>query len=84
MRNPGGYLIGTSPDSVDEHDTFTCAHCNKIVIVKHKSRPEDMGGLCKICMGLTCPQCTGHSCRPFEEQLKKWEASDAARRSYGI
>lgn len=66
------------------HATFTCAHCNTIHVVPVHCRPEDLGGLCKICMGLTCPKCTGNACDPFEEKLKRMEASYEARRSYGI
>ena len=84
MRNAGGQVIITDPyGPTVEHDTFTCGHCNKIKIVKPKERPEDIGGLCKVCMKLICGDCvsTG-TCDPLEEKLKREEASYHARRSY--
>lgn len=85
MRRAGGYAFISSPDGIqDEHDTFTCKHCNKIVHVMPKAKPEDLGGLCKVCMGLTCPQCSGLGCRPFEEQLKQWESKQDFLRQSGV
>ena len=85
MRKPGGYAVFMSPcEAPVERDTFTCAHCNKVVIVQPMQRPEDLGGMCKHCMGMICPQCLDKGCTPFEEKLKQWEANEAARRSYGV
>lgn len=86
MRRPGGYGVVTGPEGViAEHDTATCSHCNAVFRVGARLGPEDIGGLCKVCMGLICPKCTeaGH-CRPFEKQLEAWEARGAALRSYGL
>lgn len=84
MRNPHGLLITSGPDGVVETDTYVCGHCNGIVLVKPKQRPEDIGGMCKQCMAMTCPACTAQgSCTPFERQLERMEASYHARRSYG-
>lgn len=84
---PQGYAVITDPDvgTVAECSTMTCAHCNRVQHIKPKQRPEDLGGLCKQCMGLVCCACvaTG-ACDPFEEKLKRMEARDAARRSYGV
>jgi len=85
MRNPGGYLQIFSPEgAVEEYDTMTCGHCNRIVKIKHKCDPSDLGGLCKLCMKMICPDCvnTGE-CEPFEEKLKRMEARADALRSYG-
>ncbi|MDP2410348.1 MAG: hypothetical protein Q8M26_08685 [Pseudolabrys sp.] len=85
MRSPGGVIITTDPalPSPVERDTFTCGHCNGIVMVQPKQRPEDIGGMCKQCMKLTCPRCTGSGrCDPFMEKLKRVEARYHARRSY--
>jgi len=90
MRNPGGYLIGTIPEGgVDEHDTFTCSHCQRLTIVQHKAHPEDMGGMCKICMGLICDRCMdliakGNGCMTWEKNMEIQEARSAALRSYGM
>lgn len=85
MRNPGGQFVCSSPDAVQEFDTFTCGHCNKVKMVQHKQRPEDIGGVCKMCMKLICEHCvnTG-ACDPFEEKLKREEAKYHALRSYGV
>ena len=75
----------SGPDGETRHSTFTCFHCNKVVVVVQGCAPEDMGGLCKMCMGLTCPECTDKgSCDPFEKKMERAEASDRARRSYGL
>lgn len=86
MRNPGGLSLIIDPCApLRETDTFTCAHCNSIVAVQPKQRPEDIGGMCKQCMKLTCPHCTaaGH-CTPFEKALERQEARGRALRSYGF
>jgi hypothetical protein len=83
MRNPHGILITSGPDGVVEADTFLCNHCNGIVMVKPKQAPEDIGGMCKQCMGMTCPRCTAQgSCTPFEKALQQQEARYHARRSF--
>jgi hypothetical protein len=85
MRNPGGYSIITEPGKPDvEQDTFTCKHCNRVIFVKPLMDAADMGGRCTICDGLICKRCVGRGCDPFEEKLKRMEASADARRSYGI
>lgn len=85
MRKPQGYLVGTSLDGlVSEADTFTCSHCQKIVIVKPMCDPADMGGRCGMCDSLICQNCVGHECIPWEEKMKQLEASYEARRSYGL
>lgn len=83
MLREGGYLIGTTDDGPPiERSTLTCGHCNRIVIVKPKCDPADLGGLCKVCMKLICPQCYGlDRCDPFEKKLERAEARDRFRRS---
>ena len=72
MRNSQGWLIGFDPDGgVKEYDTFTCSHCQRIVIVKAKCDPAEMGGLCKICDKLICKECVGKGCSPWEEKMKE-------------
>ncbi len=78
MRRPQGYGIETRDGKViGEEDSFTCGHCNTIVFVKPRQDPADMGGLCKLCMRLTCPVCAGKaSCDPFEKKLERMESRD--------
>lgn len=85
MRNAGGYGVLFGPNGVQhEVDTFTCAHCNKVVVVKPKCDPADLGGNCRLCMKLVCPRCVDLGCTPFEKKLEQWEARDRALRSYGV
>jgi hypothetical protein len=84
MRRAGGYGLSIYCDTgeVKEADSFTCRHCNRVKFVKPRERPEDLGGLCKVCMGLICADCVGQSCTPFEKKLEQQEAAYHARRSY--
>jgi hypothetical protein len=84
MRNPGGYLLICEDGNTREHDSFVCRHCQHVTIVKAKQRAEDLGGLCKVCMGLICSSCVGLACKTIEERLLEAEASYEARRSYGF
>ena len=84
MRKPQGYACVTSPEGVREADTFTCAHCQRITHVKAGAKPEDLGGLCKQCMGLICPRCVGRACRPFERWLEIVEAKYERNRRLGL
>lgn len=85
MRNPGGVIILDSHMGRQEADTFTCGHCNAVVIVPVKASPTDMGGLCGVCDTLICPKCVDAGrCSPLEENLRRIEARDAARKSYGL
>jgi hypothetical protein len=71
-------------EGLTEMDTFTCKHCSSVVHVMVRQRPEDLGGLCKQCMGLICPRCVGLGCTPFEKKLEMVEARGRALRSYGV
>jgi hypothetical protein len=97
MRNPQGYanvvgagLVEDGTDGVSslnkwgEADTFTCYHCQRIVHVPVKGKAEDIGGQCKLCMGLICPRCVGKGCTPWEKQMEIQEAREDALRSYGL
>lgn len=85
MLRPGGYAFTFGPNGVqDELDTFTCAHCNRVVHVKPKCDPDDLGGNCRLCMKMVCPECVDGGCTPFEKKLELIEARDRALRSYGV
>lgn len=84
MLRPQGYACVVDPDTgTKECDTMTCGHCQRLTHVKPKMRPEDMGGLCKVCMGLICSSCVGHECVPFLKRIEQEEERYHARRSYG-
>lgn len=88
MRRAGGYLSicapdkrsqrvtlnGTVIDTETEADTFSCGHCNRVVVVKPFCDPSDVGGLCKQCMTLVCPKCYDvGSCTPIEKRIEQME-----------
>lgn len=78
MFRPGGYLYSFDPEGIrQEADTFTCCHCSRVVIVKPKCNPDDLGGMCRLCMKMICPACVavGH-CVPFEKKIEQQEARE--------
>ena len=81
MRNPGGYAVLENMwGRKKECDTFSCAHCNRVVHVKPKCDPAELGGHCYICDKMICPSCVATGkCDPLEEKLARMEAV----KSYG-
>jgi hypothetical protein len=74
---------------VIEMDAFLCGHCQKMTHVHPRQRPEDLGGLCKVCMQLICAECQGnmekgHGCMTWEAKMEKMEARDRFLRSVGL
>lgn len=71
----GGYLLQVSFEGKKtEHDTITCAHCNRIVILVPK---KECFGTCLMCYKPICLNCTKvGKCLPFEEKLNRIEARD--------
>lgn len=86
MHKPGGYLVGHGPEGiVDERDSFSCGHCNRVVVCGHKDRAADVGGFCKLCTKLVCGPCVDDGrCTPLEERLQAMERRSDALRSYGM
>ena len=78
---PGGYSVWDDPvTGKKERDTFTCCHCNRIVIVKPFQNPDEMGGFCRNCMNLMCKTCVDKAtCTPFEKKLDLWESRSRLR-----
>jgi len=75
MFKPGGYAFSFDAEGIrQEADSFTCAHCNRIVFVKPKCDPSDLGGFCRLCTKMICPKCVDiGSCDPFEKKLERQE-----------
>lgn len=74
MRNPGGYALWSDKRLPSiERDTFTCVHCNSIVIVTPKMSATDMGGWCAMCAKPVCKRCAGKGCTPFEKRMEAVE-----------
>ena len=73
-RNQEGALEYNDPDRSATFRTFTCQHCNKVTYVPPLADPADIGGLCKRCMGLICPQClAAGDCDPIEAKIERME-----------
>lgn len=84
MRAGGYAYIFDESGTQKECDTQTCNHCNRVMHIRPKCDPADLGGLCKLCMKYICPKCVGLGCTPFEKQLELIEAKARALRSYGV
>lgn len=86
MRKAGGYFFSFDVGGIrQESDTFTCYHCGKVVIVKPKCDPYELGGMCRLCEKMICPNCVDVGrCDPLEKKLERAEASERALRSYGL
>jgi hypothetical protein len=79
MLRSGGYAVSTDLEGrVSEADSFTCAHCNSVTLVRAGQRAADLGGFCRLCSKLICSKCAGGDCTPFEKKLQQME--ERARR----
>jgi hypothetical protein len=76
MLRPGGYAVTVGVDGQKtEADTFTCAHCQRVVMVKPKATASECGGWCGRCAKPICPSCAAKpGCAPFEKQLERIES----------
>jgi hypothetical protein len=55
--------------------TFTCAHCNRVIVIPPKAKPDEMGGFCRMEMKPVCIPCEKKGeCTPFERKLEEMEA----------
>lgn len=83
-----GWLVETDRVSgkvVRECDTFTCGHCNRVVQVRSRAIPAELGGRCGNCDTLICPACQRLGrCTPFEEVIAKYEARQRLRAQLGV
>lgn len=85
MRRAQGYGVEMRDGRVvHEQDSFTCGHCNSVVFVNAKTDPASLGGVCKLCMTMTCAHCTAKAkCDPFEKKLERMESRDRFLRNVG-
>lgn len=87
MRRPQGYAVITTPGvPTQEFDTFTCKHCQRIVLVQpNRDMITTDGGFCHKCFGLICDTCAAKGvCTPFERQLEAEEARWRLQRQMGL
>ena len=74
MLRPQGYSLLVDPETgTVENDTMTCAHCQKVTLLKAMVRPDEQGGFCRKCMALVCKDCAGKECKPIMIQIEEWE-----------
>ena len=77
-----GHLEIFDPLRHRQYDTFSCCHCNRVVIVRHRADPSELGGMCKVCDKLICPECNQKGgCTPWEEEMRRMEARYALRKA---
>jgi hypothetical protein len=82
MRRAHGYLCISDPIAgTREADTFTCAHCQRIVICRVRD-PAALGGYCRHCDRLVCAKCAGGDCVPFLKRIEALEERDYRRRQF--
>jgi len=100
MRKPQGYAVIVTPEDAQvnfdglrceniqagsfEVETVSCGHCGRVIHVRPRMDPADMGGLCKQCYRFECPSCVGKGCSPLEKKLEAMEKKQVALRSYGL
>lgn len=88
MPKANGQLIISDPYVAGpaEFDTFTCSHCNCIVVID-KAKPNTLGGFCRMCMRNICSQCVDAvtkgptGCVPFEKKMEQLEARARFRKA---
>jgi hypothetical protein len=74
MNRSKGYLVASGPDGSVEHETFTCAHCSAVVLVRVKAPAHELGGMCHQCDAMICSSCSATGkCEPFEKKIEAYE-----------
>lgn len=62
MRNPGGCIVWEGwHGELEEKDTFTCGHCNRIVPVPPGSPMVTVGAFCRVCGTHICGPLHDHT-----------------------
>lgn len=85
LNKSRGVIVETGPLGTVEQETFTCAHCNVLVPVKHRAAPDECGGLCMHCMAMVCTTCQRHgTCTPFEKKLVAYERRQSLFAAAGL
>jgi uncharacterized protein with PIN domain len=86
MNRARGFIQFIGPEGTTEFETFTCAHCNRIVRMPHPDSPEEMKlkvrdvRHCHQCDSMTCPECARRAtCEPFEKWLDAYERRERLR-----
>lgn len=90
MLKSGGTATITEADGTvsRKNDTFSCGHCNQIVLVPPGTVSLTVGGTCRACMHHICDGCIEEMertlrCVPLEERLRQMEMSGSRNRRGG-
>ena len=76
----GGYIIISGEwGEVQEHDTFTCPHCNGVQVIRPGSGTQR--GYCHLCTAPTCGKERCLECVPFERMMEEMEARGRLRQA---
>lgn len=76
------FIERTTERGTERVPCYSCAHCNKIVIVETPDQPT---GFCMLCFYPTCLKCGGsEKCEPFEKKLLAMEARGKLLASAGL
>lgn len=98
MLRPHGQITVTGDSSIKEHDTISCGHCNRIVLVKAGTgstvyvfpqmegpNKEEAGASCHVCMRSICLTCCDLGvCLPLERRIEEMESKGRFLKSVGI
>lgn len=82
--NFDGLRCETIAAGMVEIDTVSCGHCGRVIHIKPRMDPADMGGLCKQCMKFECPSCVGKGCTPLEKKIEEAEQRNYLRNQYAM
>lgn len=78
----GGTAIWTDGGSETCKRTFTCVHCNCVVIMEHRATAAESGGWCMNCGAAICPRCANDpTCFPFLKRIEIEERRDRMLRA---
>jgi hypothetical protein len=76
-----GYFVSEGPDGVLSGETFTCAHCGRLVDLKPKETPA----MCHAEWKPVCAACHAvGTCTPFEKKLGQFEKQVRQAEARGI
>lgn len=87
-RRAQGEALVVGPGKTVGAETFTCKHCNRVVLLhdlKTGNRTAEQGVMCTMCMRPVCVQCAERAvCDPFEKKLERSEARGRLLAAMGI
>ncbi len=84
MPKAGGYLVITEADGrKKEFDTFSCCHCNQVVVLDPQDPAMGRVGFCMKCSKRTCPKDQCKCCTPFMRKVERLEDEAYHRQARG-